>query len=189
MVQVILEAAIRVLVKRGYDATTTTAIAEKAGISVGSLYQYFPNKEAIVATLVEVHARELVACVESTLAQVKGADLRSSIKALIHAGIDIHRLNPVLHRVLTEQVPHVGRIKLAMETTRALTERLTELLAQHRAQLKGRDPRRVAFVIETIVEALTHRAVLERSEALTAGDIEADAFELVEFYLLGSQTS
>lgn len=61
MVATILEAAVRILIKGGYEAATTIAIAEKAGISVGSLYQYFPNKESIVATLVEDHARQIIA--------------------------------------------------------------------------------------------------------------------------------
>ena len=53
MVETILEATARVLVKDGFERTTTNRVAEAAGVSVGSLYQYFPSKEALVATLVE----------------------------------------------------------------------------------------------------------------------------------------
>lgn len=186
MVEAILEAAIRVLVERGYEGATTIAIAERAGISVGSLYQYFPNKESIVAALVEEHARQIIACIEAALGKVDGADPRQVLRAVIHAGIEAHRLDAPLHKVLTEQVPRVGRIEVAMNTSKILTERLAAFLTIHRAQLGGRDPQMAAFVVETAVEALTHRAVIERHESLAAGDIEAEAVELVMAYLFGS---
>lgn len=187
MVATILEAAIRVLVKGGYEAATTIAIAQKAGISVGSLYQYFPNKEAIVAALVEDHARQIVACIEEAFGKVDSTDPRDVLRAVIHAGIDAHRINAPLHKILTEQVPRLGRIKVAMDTSRILTERLAAFLAVHHAHLNGRDPQLAAFVVETVVEALTHRAVLERPGSLATGDIEAEAFELVTSYLLGAR--
>src|SRR6185503_3042990 len=54
-VSAILAATSRVLVKHGFDGLTTNAVAEAAGVSIGSLYQYFPNKEALVAGLIERH--------------------------------------------------------------------------------------------------------------------------------------
>lgn len=187
MVASILEAAIRVLVKQGYEPTTTIAIAKKAGISVGSLYQYFPNKEAIVAALVEQHAQEIVACIEGALSKVDAVDPRSTLRAVIHAGIEAHRINAPLHKVLTEQVPRVGRIKVAMDTSKVLTERFALFLETHRSRLNGRDPQMAAFVVETAVEAPTHRAVIERLDALSTGDIEAEALDLVMTYLFGTQ--
>ena len=185
MVAALLEAAIRVLVKHGYEAATTIAIADKAGISVGSLYQYFPNKEAIVAALIEQHARQIIACTEAALGQVDVSDPRRALRAVIRAGIEAHRINTPLHKVLTEQVPRVGRIKAAMDTSKVLTERLAAFLEAHRAHLRGRDPRMAAFVVETVVEALTHRAVIERHDALATGELEVEALELVMTYLFG----
>src|SRR3546814_9174202 len=53
-VEAILIAATQVLIEDGYERATTARVAERAGVSVGSLYQYFPNKEALVGTLVEI---------------------------------------------------------------------------------------------------------------------------------------
>ena len=58
-VDTILAATARVLVKQGFDGLTTNAVAEAAGVSIGSLYQYFPNKEALVAALIERHVEEM----------------------------------------------------------------------------------------------------------------------------------
>lgn len=73
-----------------------------------------------------------------------------------------------------------------MDTSKVLTERFDTFLEAHRAHLNRRDPQMAAFVVETVVEALTHRAVIERQEALATGDIEAEALDLVTTYLFGT---
>jgi len=64
-VEAILQAASQVLVRCGYESATTGAIAERAGVSIGTLYQYFPNKESLVASVIEGHFKEVLAIVES----------------------------------------------------------------------------------------------------------------------------
>jgi AcrR family transcriptional regulator len=56
-VTAILDAAARVFEERGFEAGTTNFVAERAGVSIGSLYEYFPNKDAMVVALVELHAK------------------------------------------------------------------------------------------------------------------------------------
>jgi len=70
----IVAATARVLVKDGYDALTTNRVAREAGVSVGSLYQYFPGKEALVAAVMEQHAARMQAHIEERLLHV-GAPL------------------------------------------------------------------------------------------------------------------
>lgn len=188
MVDAILKATIRVLIERGYEGATTIAIAARAGVSVGSLYQYFPNKESLVAALIERHVVELVACVDAALAAIRSADPREGVRALIRAGVDAHRINPALHKVLTEQVPRVGHLKVAMNTSKVLTERLATYLTRHTSRLGGRDPKLLAFVVETVVEALTHRAVIDRPSAPSIAQVEAEAVELVSAYLFDAKS-
>ncbi|WP_438003692.1 TetR/AcrR family transcriptional regulator [Sorangium sp. So ce321] len=184
-VEAILEATIRVLLDRGYDGLTTIAVAARAGVSVGSLYQYFPSKEALVATLVERHAAALVACVEGALSAAEPADPEAAVRAFVRAGLDAHRISPALHKILVEQVPRVGRLAEVMETSRKLAALLERYLAPHRARLAVPDVRVAAFVVETAVEALTHRAVVERPELIGAAQLEAEATALALAYLLG----
>jgi AcrR family transcriptional regulator len=73
---VILRATARVLRSTGYDRASTNRVALVAGVSIGSLYQYFPSKEALVAALVEQHVGQMLALVRSKLAEVAGAPLR-----------------------------------------------------------------------------------------------------------------
>jgi AcrR family transcriptional regulator len=188
-VEAILGATIRVLVSRGYEGATTIAVAARAGVSVGSLYQYFPNKESLVAALVERHSAEIIACIDATLANVDGSDPRRAVRALIRAAMDAHRINPALHKVLSEQAPRIGRIKVAMDTSKVITERLAGYLAKHRAELAGRDPYVAAFIVETIVEAITHRSVIDGEGPMPAARLETETTDLVLGYLFGRRVA
>src|SRR5690242_4040434 len=70
LVDALIEATARILVRDGFDRASTNRIAAAAGVSVGSLYQYFPSKEALVAAVIERHNRELLQVVRDALAEV-----------------------------------------------------------------------------------------------------------------------
>ena len=109
-VEALLDATARVLTRLGYDRASTNRIAATAGVSVGSLYQYFPNKEALVAALVARHNREMLALLRDALKEVASLDLATAIAKLVRAAVDAHRVDPALHRVFDEQVPRMGQL-------------------------------------------------------------------------------
>src|SRR5262252_4486356 len=82
-VDTILEATARVLIKHGYDGLTTNGVAVAAGVSIGSLYQYFPNKEALVAGLIARHGDEMHASVEKELVRVAAMPIKQAVRAMI----------------------------------------------------------------------------------------------------------
>ncbi|NGO65926.1 TetR/AcrR family transcriptional regulator [Rhizobium daejeonense] len=100
MVETILEAAARVLETGGLEAFNTNAVAEKAGVSIGSLYQYFPAKEALLATLIRRKRMVLVEAISDVKAQAGALDLRSLIDGFIRAGLFQQLQRPRLARSL-----------------------------------------------------------------------------------------
>jgi AcrR family transcriptional regulator len=183
-VEAILTAAAQVLIAQGYEGATTARIAERAGVSIGSLYQYFPNKEALVAALIEHHAEEIVAVLEQALGDPEPASLEAGIRAFMRAGISAHRLDPKLHKILNEQVPRVGHLAKVMDTSRRVTEAIEAFLRRHRAEVNPkRDPAIAALVVETAVEALAHKVVIERRDLLKDNVMEREAVSLVVNYL------
>ncbi|WP_083884418.1 TetR/AcrR family transcriptional regulator [Nocardia higoensis] len=108
MVERILDSCARLLITSGYDGVSTHRIVADAGISPGSLYQYFPNKDAIVAMTVE---RMIGQVAEGLLgAMTLGGDLdqRERVRAAVEAALAVTEQNRELVRVLVEQMPRLG---------------------------------------------------------------------------------
>jgi AcrR family transcriptional regulator len=165
-VDAILDAAAHILVRDGYDALSTNRVAERAGVSIGSLYQYFPNKEALVGDLVDRYSGMLFALVTETFASMADAPPRALAGAMVRAMIETKRdKGPRLAKVLREQIPRTGRLsRYEIELARVIAL-AAAYLEHHRAVLRIDDAHTGAFVAVHMVDALTHAAITERAEA------------------------
>ena len=186
-VEVILAATARILKKDGYDRASTNRIALAAGVSVGSLYQYFPSKEALVAALIEKHMNEMRAVVHEAFARLAGATLEDAAREMVELMVKAHAVDPRLHKVLVEQVPRVGRLEHVhaieddvLTITRAYLEARKEELGIENTEV-------AAFIVVHAIEALTHRAVLMRPELLDEPAFIDDVTRLVVGYLRGAR--
>lgn len=182
-VDAILEATARVLVREGYDRASTNRIAAVAGVSIGSIYQYFPSKEALVATVAERHSHEVLQLMRNALARVAASPVPVAAREFVSVMIDSHRVNPKLHQVLAEQVPRVGRPELDAQAL------IRDYLEVHREEIGVADLDTAAFICTTAVDALTHAAVLHRPDILTDGKAEQfvdEVTDLVVRYLTAS---
>jgi AcrR family transcriptional regulator len=184
-VNALVEATARILVREGFDAASTNRIAALAGVSVGSLYQYFPSKEALVAAVIERHHREIMQVVRGALAEVASQPLEPAIRKLVAVAIEAHRVDPKLHRVLTEQIPRTGRLENVETFSRQNYALFRAYLEDHRDEVRAMDMGLAAFVCVTSIEALTHTAVLHHhylsNDAMAA--LVDEAARLVVGYL------
>jgi AcrR family transcriptional regulator len=105
-VDAILDAVVRLLKRDGHKAITTNRIAEVAGVSIGSVYQYFPNKRAIFIALHERHISEIDRMIQSKLAQYAASPLDVLIRAMVDGMIEAHAPDPGLYQLLQTEVPH-----------------------------------------------------------------------------------
>lgn len=185
-VDALIEATARILVRDGFDRASTNRIAQEAGVSVGSLYQYFPGKEALVAAVIERHNRDLIEVVRDALAEVAEQPLERATRKLVAAAIDAHRVDPKLHRVLAEQTPRTGALANVEAFNSDAYGLFRAYLERHRDELRAVDLDLAAFVCVTSIEALTHTAVLHRPEVLSdevVGTLVDEATRLVMRYL------
>jgi AcrR family transcriptional regulator len=164
-VQALLDATARVLTKEGYDRASTNRIAATAGVSVGSLYQYFPNKEALVAALVARHNREMLDLLREALKEVASLDLATAIARLVRAAVDAHRVDPALHRVFDEQVPRMGQLAKIEALQGETFQLVRHYLEKRRDEIAVRDLDSATSILVTTVEALTHQFVIHRADA------------------------
>lgn len=185
-VDALVEATARILVKEGFDKASTNRIAEVAGVSVGSLYQYFPSKEALVAAVIERHQQEVMQTVRRELEGVLTEPVDEAMRKLVVVAVKAHRVDPKLHRVLAEQIPRGGKLENLESFNRENFALFNNYLESHRNELRVDDLGLASFVCVTAIEALTHNAVLHYSAMLSDETIEAlieEAARLVTGYL------
>jgi AcrR family transcriptional regulator len=158
-VQAILDATAQVLVSDGLDRASTNRIAHVAGVSIGSLYQYYPNKQALIAAVVDRYAEEEVALLGESIVSLADLPIRSLVPAFLTRMLDAHERDPALLRVILQQAMHLG------------IERMVGLEAQAHALLAGwiqsradevdvPDPEATAQVLSTAVTSIAHARVL-----------------------------
>lgn len=182
-VDAILDATARVLVQEGYDRASTNRVAETAGVSVGSLYQYFPNKEAMVGELVDRFSRRITDMVVDRLAELADAPPEDVTRELVSAMVQIKREDPRLAQVLREQIPRVGRMQRYEKQLESIIEATEQYLARWRDRLRHDDVATTAFVAVHTVDAVTHAGVTRRPPVDEARLIE-HATALVLSYML-----
>jgi AcrR family transcriptional regulator len=155
-VAVVLEAAAHVLQREGYARATTNRIAEAAGVSVGTIYQYFTDKDAICDALILREIDSLLAVLRAAVPDARGslADaLRSSLPALVRARPDA----PLLYRSL-EQVPNALFRRRVAEARGGVVAWVRDLLASHRKELRVHDLDAAAFVVVSAAEGIAMNA-------------------------------
>jgi AcrR family transcriptional regulator len=186
-VNALVEATARILTTEGFDKASTNRIAAVAGVSVGSLYQYFPSKEALVAAVIERHQQEIMQVVRGELAQAASQPIEQGVRTLVAVAVKAHRIDPKLHRVLAEQIPRVGRLEKVETFNRENYALFRNYLETHRGGIRAADLGLAAFVCVTSIEALTHTAVLHHgivSEEATEALVN-EVTRLVVGYLTG----
>jgi AcrR family transcriptional regulator len=189
-VDAIVAATARVLVRDGYEALSTNRVAKEAGVSVGSLYQYFPGKEALVAAVMEQYASRMQ---ENIAARMQAAPPAASAEEvateLIRAMLAAQQAEPRLHRALVEQVPRIGALRRLHELSTNY-ERLVEAwLEEHRDRIEVKDAKTAAFVLVAAVEGLVNRATLDRPDLVASGRLEEQILRLALAYVVPSHVA
>lgn len=173
-----LDASVKLLVREGVDALTTNRIAEVAGVSIGSVYQYFPDKQAIFEALRARHAQEMRRLVDDTLLAHPTAPLEQLLLALLDAIIDLHARDPELHELLDRQLAQRadGAHGLRGALRDVISSRARELPPSH-------DLERVLFVLPNMIDTLAHEAVLCRPTQLSLAAAKEEAARSISLYL------
>jgi AcrR family transcriptional regulator len=185
-VEAILEATTHILTQEGYDKANTNRIAERAGISIGSLYQYFPNKESLMAALIEQHSDEIAQLMESKLKDLSDAPLEIAIPALIKAVIAAHAIDPCLHQVLSEEIPRSERSQQVQKADERIAEVLRAYLARWNNRIRPPNLEMTVFILMRTIESLCHSAVIEQPDFVSNHQFEQEVANLVLLYLIGA---
>ncbi len=181
-VEAILTAAARILVHDGYAGTSTNRIAELAGVSIGSLYEYFPNKDAILATLRQRQHDRMQCVMSAALADVVELPLGAAVRKTIEVMVEAHSVDPALQAALMWQVPdHVSGPSHSIE--HRFFELTKAYLEGHREEVRPKDLELAAFFSAQTVQSLTHAARIAFPERLKDGRLTDELTDLILRYL------
>ncbi|WP_415157143.1 TetR/AcrR family transcriptional regulator [Maritalea sp.] len=158
VVEAILLAAGRVLVEQGYASFNTNRVAEVAGVSIGSLYQYFPSKESILMSIIEQKREKLLANMKNAAAQCVGRDLQGSLELLVVVAIESKGSWPRLARVLALAEHDLPIAQAGLDLKSAIANTISIVLSEHDID----HPETAARDIMYLADALIHAAYTSR---------------------------
>lgn len=182
----VLTAAAQVFETFGYAAGTTNRIAERAGVSVGTLYQYFPSKEAVAVALLERHIQETDRKLHEWVGHMvsKQHGLREAMEDYARGVMDVHQHNPRLQHILLEETRLPERLhQVLLAAEREAIDAMAGLLRLFPEVRRAALDRAAYFVMHT-VESLTHRfAAHPDDQVVGKADFVAELVSVLEAYL------
>jgi AcrR family transcriptional regulator len=171
-VEAILDAATRIFAERGYGATTTNDVATLAGISIGSLYQYYPNKDAIIADLQGRHVIQVRDAVAAAVRSSASGNLEDAIRAIVRAEMDVHLASPRFNRLLEFDF---ALFDLPIEDDPVAIEMnalVRGVLQQHRSRVAVADLEWATSVVMRTLTAHIHGMLLDGATEIDRARIE-----------------
>ncbi len=177
-----LDAAIKLLKRGGTSAITTNRIAETAGVSIGSVYQYFPNKRALFIALHERHIGLVDEAIRRRMGECKDSSLEDLVESLVKGMVEAHTVDPELSDLLGSEVPH--RPDGTADFSIRFHEAIRAALTPHTASLGTKiDLDTRAFVMANMVDAFGHAVVLRRPRGLSLARAQAECCKAILAYL------
>lgn len=180
-VDAILISVERILEQHGPEALTTNRIADVAGVSIGTLYQYFPNKEALVGALQERYNADTITRVRAALAGCETLPMSIVIARCAEAVLAAHGAQRPIHRWLMEWRTLAG----GHEQYRQLLDEFVEVIAEFlaaRPDITIADPRAAAFVCVHTVKGLIE-GVAERGSDIDPNSIAMQAIRMLTLFV------
>lgn len=183
-VEAILEAAAHILVAHGFEATTTRQVAERAGVSIGSLYQYFPSKEALITALVERQVQRVLEVCTEALQALGPRPPREVVRDVALGLMKAYAVNPRLHQVLISEGLRLGMLERLQVFENRIETVVRGFLLHSLSTLRPRRVELATFVITRAIRGIIWSAAIERPELFEDPELADELGELMLGYLL-----
>jgi AcrR family transcriptional regulator len=188
-VDCILEAASRVFGKLGYAGTTTNKIAKRAGVSIGSLYQYFSSKDDILLVLLEKHQREARITIETArlLLSDPAIPLENGLRNLLKGLLSLHTADPALSRVLVQGIHKTGGDAASRKDEDEMYAEVVRTIMVNRPDVHVEHPGMAARVVVQTIEQLVRWLGHESDPSMDADAFIDEMLTMLMRYLRGTR--
>lgn len=181
-VEVLFDATIQVLTQVGVERLTTTRVAERAGVSVGTLYQYFPNKQSLLAAVLERHLLMVVERTEAACRASHGCTVGRMAGAVVEAFVSAKFADPDASRELYAVASAVGGDELVARLTQRVQIVICEMLATA-SDRRFEELAAVSYVLSTALIGPVQGLLVARADTAMIEVIRGHLFALVAAYL------
>lgn len=166
LVESVLEAATRILESVGLSASSTNKIAEKAGVSIGSLYQYFPGKDAIFAKLVERQQERNAQRFQKIILENEGKNVKEITRILISDVVDLFFEKKRMFEALFAEVPRLKNTRDVLNRRNKTHHVFVEFFRKHQSEMRQPDKlEEVVYVFSHAIVGVLQVAALEGFES------------------------
>jgi AcrR family transcriptional regulator len=181
-VDAILQATLQVLTSIGKERLTTTRVALRAGVSVGTLYQYFPNKSALLQAALRVHVDQVRSAVETVCTEHEGDSLRDMGTALIHAYLAAKMQNVKASAALYAVSSDIDGAAIAKAASQRSRRAIVQLFSTAREPLT-KDPEVIANAVVSALNGFSRSLLESKSPESQLESMRAELVILVHAYL------
>lgn len=185
MVDAIFEATLRVLPTVGNEKLTTTKIAEVAGVSVGSLYQYFPSKDALVGAVIDMAMKACNADIEKKIDEIGTShdSIDSSVNAMIDFMMELFLAERARVAEIYKRAPELGKIQSLLNLRRHSIDRMATKFEELEPGLAREEYERVAYICANSVMGVIHTALYDEGPGYPREALGAELKVMLSAYL------
>ncbi len=188
LVDDVIEATAKLIPHHGFDKATTNKIAELAGVSIGSLYRYFPNKEAIFISLIQKVEENHRQHLKSALDRVRDLPPRDRVEPVVGAIMDFVLQKKQLVKVLYTHAPQLGVLEYLIRSRQSFRSDIEMVLVEFSSQRRSRNSKTAARLIVSCVHGVLEDLIQEDSSHSEIEAIKAELADLFQCYLFGDMT-
>lgn len=183
-VSVLLEATERVMARHGFVAATTNRIADAAGVSIGTLYHYFPSKEALIEAVVHRMWEREFAVVEERRQLLASAPLEVAVREIVGTLVALMVQRMDLYKRWYSEAPHLGQLELGLGISERGVAFLRSALEARRAEVR---PENIDFASDLVVKtilAVVRTGARDYPREAKSGELAEELSQMIARYLI-----
>jgi AcrR family transcriptional regulator len=182
IVEAIFEATVRILPKLGSQNITTKKIAEFAGVSIGSLYQYFPNKESVLVGIMDIATKTRTAEIQKRIDEIDGKSMVEATDTMIDLGLEIFLKEKEKVREIYRQAPELGRLPAFLKLRQSVVERLAIEMKKHHPGRAEAEYLRVSFIATNSLMGIVHTMLYDEEQNYSIDELSFELKTMLNAY-------
>ncbi len=183
LVSAVLKATKLIMLDTGTKSVTTAKVAKKAGVSVGSLYQYFPNKESLISLVIEDHFEKMKINLMNEMNHLEGESLKSKLHSIVSRLIEVHLEDKDILIALEDYSGELGLKVSERERQDSWIVFVQKILREHDHEIRNINYEVAAFMITYSIDNLIHEAIYRDASFIKGNELGDEIFNMVYNYL------